>query len=539
MRQVAYALAALAMASSASAQAPAKPPRLLIVLAVDQLSSDLFEDYRPHFTGGFARLAGGTVFRNGYQAQSATETCPGHSTILTGALPARNGIIANSWIDQSIGRTDKTVYCAEDERAAGSSSADYTLSPVHLKVPTLGDLLKRLSPDSQNVAVSGKDRAAVMMSGHSADQRWYWKGQGFATDLARAPVPPSVAQVNAALTAMVAAPEPPLDPPAFCQSKAAAVRLADGQTVGSGRFARAAGDLTGFRRSPALDGATLALAAGLVRDTRLGRDQAPDVLSISLAATDLVGHAYGTRGQEMCLQLLSLDRDLLGFFHVLDQAALDYAVVLTSDHGAQDIPERAGARFPQAARIDPGLSAEAVGKAIGRKLGLAGPVLLGALGGDIYVDRKLTPPQQARARAEALSMFRSHPQVAAVFTADELGRTAIPSGSPDRWTLLQRARASFYPDRSGDLIVIVRERITPIDMPEPGYVAAHGTPWEYDRRVPIIFWRQGMSPADRPEAIGTVNIMPTLAAMIGIPVRADTIDGSCLAGVAWVSCPDY
>jgi hypothetical protein len=176
MRRFGLSVAALATATAAPAQAP-KPPRLMIVISVDQLSSDLFEEYRPHFTGGFARLAAGTVFRNGYQGQSATETCPGHSTILTGAWPARSGIVANQWIDQSIARSDKTVYCAEDERVPGSSSEKYTVSPVHLKVPTLGDLLKRRSPASRNVAVSGKDRAAVMMSGQSADQRWYWKGR--------------------------------------------------------------------------------------------------------------------------------------------------------------------------------------------------------------------------------------------------------------------------------------------------------------------------------------------------------------------------
>ena len=64
------------------------PPRLVIAISVDQLSADLFDQYRPHFTGGLARLARGTAFRNGYQAHAMTETCPGHSTILTGSHPA-------------------------------------------------------------------------------------------------------------------------------------------------------------------------------------------------------------------------------------------------------------------------------------------------------------------------------------------------------------------------------------------------------------------------------------------------------------------
>src|SRR5881227_1137516 len=98
-----FMLAALAAVSAtiAPAQTPASP-KLLVVISVDQFSANLFDEYRPQFTGGFARLASGTVFRNSYQSHALTETCPGHSTMLTGDHPARTGIIGNNWIDQSI-----------------------------------------------------------------------------------------------------------------------------------------------------------------------------------------------------------------------------------------------------------------------------------------------------------------------------------------------------------------------------------------------------------------------------------------------------
>jgi len=83
---------------------------------------------------------------------------------LTGDHPARTGIITNTWIDQSVQRSDKDVYCAEDERMPGSGSSSYTVSPVHLMVPTLGELLKQAKPGSRSVAVAGKDRAAIMMA---------------------------------------------------------------------------------------------------------------------------------------------------------------------------------------------------------------------------------------------------------------------------------------------------------------------------------------------------------------------------------------
>ena len=140
MRKFIFAAAALLCACRSDAQPqpqfPPNAPKLLIVISVDQFSADLFEEYRPQFTGGLARIASGTLFRNGYQSHAATETCPGHSTILTGDHPARTGIVANAWFDAAAPRSDKNIYCAEDERVAGTNSADYSPSPAHLRRAT-------------------------------------------------------------------------------------------------------------------------------------------------------------------------------------------------------------------------------------------------------------------------------------------------------------------------------------------------------------------------------------------------------------------
>jgi predicted AlkP superfamily pyrophosphatase or phosphodiesterase len=93
MRKVILAAAAAFLASQSSAQTPT-PPKLLVVISVDQFSANLFDEYRPQFTGGLARLAIGTVFRNGYQSHAATETCPGHSTILKRHAQAREELLA-------------------------------------------------------------------------------------------------------------------------------------------------------------------------------------------------------------------------------------------------------------------------------------------------------------------------------------------------------------------------------------------------------------------------------------------------------------
>ncbi|MGN6057912.1 MAG: alkaline phosphatase family protein [Sphingomicrobium sp.] len=537
MRKFILAAAAALFATQCPAQA-ATPPKLVIVISVDQFSADLWDEYRPQWTGGFARLASGTVFHNGYQSHAATETCPGHSTLLTGDHPATTGIIGNTWLNQSLSRSDKSVYCAEDEQAPGTSSIAYKVSDQHLRVPTLGDRMKAVWPTSRNVAVSGKDRAAVMMSGHRPDQRWYWDGKRYSTDVAGAAAPESVAKINAAVQQVLAAPGDPLQPPPFCASKAQPITLeGSGKVVGNGTLARAAGDAAGFRASPALDGSTLALAAGLIQDMKLGRAATPDLLSISLSATDYVGHTYGPGGQEMCLQLLELDRELGDFFAALDRSGIDYALVLSADHGGLDIPERLRLHgVADAARVDPALAASVVGKRIAARLGLSGPVLIGEVSGDVWIDKGLKPADRVRVLREALADYRAHPQVAAAFSRDQIGRTPMPKGDPVGWTLLQRARASYDPERSGDIVVLLKAHIMPIPNPTT-YVATHGSPWDYDRRVPIAFWRRGTAAAAPQDAVETTDIMPTLAALLGVPLGPPAIDGHCLNGVLGAACP--
>jgi predicted AlkP superfamily pyrophosphatase or phosphodiesterase len=532
LRKLIITAAAAALGSQATGQTPA-PPKLLVVISIDQFSADLFDEYRPQFTGGLARIAGGTVFRNGYQSHAATETCPGHSTILTGDRPARTGIVMNTWVDQAAARANKEIYCAEDETVApaAGSAETYTVSPKHLRVPTFGELLKQWSPSSRNVAVAGKDRAAVMMGGQHPDQRWYWRRRGFVTDLADAAVPISIGKVNEAMAASIARPRTALEPPPLCAAKALTYTIGKGRVVGNTAFARAAGDYSAFTDSPEFDAAVLALSAALVQEMQLGRGPSPDVLAIGLSATDYVGHTYGTQGQEMCLQLLSLDRDLGDFFNVLDESGTDYAVALTADHGGLDIPQR----VPGGALVDAAIGADLLGKRIGAELHLPGPVLFGDYAGDIFVDKNLPAADRERVIARALAIYRAHPQVEMVFTRDEIARTPVPTGAPDRWSIIERARASFDPQRSGDLMVVLKPKIAPYPASRD-IASTHGTPWDYDRRVPILFWRQGMPSSVRDDPAETIDIMPTLAAMLGLPLASGAVDGRCLDGIAGVVC---
>jgi hypothetical protein len=347
-----------------------------------------------------------------------------------------------------------------------------------------------------------------------------------------------VPKVNAAIAAALAQPRPPLQPTPYCQAKARPIPVeGGGKPVGAGQFARAAGDTNALRASPEMDGDTLALAAGLVDEMRLGRGPAPDVLSVSLSATDYVGHTYGTEGEEMCLQLTELDREIGDFLALLDSRGIDYAVALTADHGGKDIPERERlAGVADAARADAALSAGVMGPKLTAQLGIRGPGLRGGNSGDIYIDDSLSPADQKRLLDDAVAAYRAQPQVEAVFTAAEIAAAPKPTSPPDQLSLLDRVRESYYRGRSGDFYVVLKKDITPIADTSHGFVATHGSPWDYDRRVPMLFWRPGFRGATVQAPAETVDIMPTLAALIGLPVGAGSVDGHCLEGTP-AFCP--
>ncbi|VWX48708.1 alkaline phosphatase family protein [Novosphingobium sp. 9U] len=511
----------------AATPAPAPKPRLILAISIDQFSADLFAQYREHFTGGFARLLTGAVFPQGFQSHAATETCPGHSTLLTGVHPSRTGIIANNWYDAKLGRE---VYCAENERDPKSTAKEPVVSDWHLKAPTLGDLMKRANPAALNVAVSAKDRAAVMMSGHDADAAYWWLGKGFTTYQGRQVSAAAQAQ-NVVTDKLIDAGAPAFALPQWCEKLDRAVPIKD-FTIGTYRFPQKAGDYKSFGRTPRIDAATGELAVRLVDEMALGKDDVTDVLSVSFSATDYVGHAYGTEGAEMCIQLAQLDQTLGRLFAELDKRGIDYLAVLSADHGGVDAPERLKLQgFADAQRIDPALTAEQLSAAVSKDTRVtaeSGQLLNGAgASGDIWFAPGLTSAQRKKVTAALLKRLSAHPQIAAAYDAKTIAQVPVPQGNPQDWTMEQRVRASFDPERSGQVLMMTKRGVVPGD-PTPSYTATHGSPWDYDRRVPMLFWRRGMVGFEQPIPVETIDIAPTLAGVIGLTEPAGTWDGRCL-----------
>lgn len=538
-----FSLAAPTVAQTAKAGAP----KLVVVVSVDQFSADLMATYRGRFRAGFRTLLdGGVVYASGFQSHAATETCPGHATLLTGRHPAGTGIVANRWIDAATGAE---VYCT-DSPGYTVQGSKLISGPANLMATTLGDWLKDRSARNRVYAVAGKDRAAIMMAGHKPDGV-YWFNDGdfqFTTYVAPGGGPDHaarmapLARLNAALAASWKKAPPTwqlLDK--NCQARGGSVTA--GEISWTSKAPPEGWPLTDglksrlLRASPVWDDVVADAAIDLLATQKLGRGDGTDVLAIGFSATDYVGHAYGAQGAEMCDQLAHLDVTLGRLLAAINSQKVPFVLVLSADHGGLDVVERLRANgYADAGRPSPWAASElfdGLNSEIRQQFGLSGDAFtaVNATVGAPDLDQlTLLPTVPAAQRADILRAaqrwLKKSSQVADVFVSSELAAQLPPAGAPPtEWSMAARVAVNVYAGRGGDLYVVF-----PPNHAAPavaGYTAGHGSPYDYDRRVPILFYGTGIGAHERPLPIDTVDIAPTLAHVLGVTPPVP-VDGRCL-----------
>ena len=453
-------LAAQAQSAPSTTRNAAQPPALVVTIVIDQFSANLFNQYRSRFTGGLRTLIDdGLVYANGYQAQGITKTCPGHSTVLSGAFPATVGIPSNEWIDPVTGLE---VYCLgapQNTLADGGEGENGRVGPDNIRVTMLPDWLKAVSPQSRVYAVSGKDRGAINLAGHHPDGAfWIQEGFGLTTyvepgQTAEARLAP-VAAFNTAYRARYAA-----DPVGSWTYQHDICRPLAGESTLYDQPLRV--DLPpehyNLEDSPALDETTLLAATDLLERQQLGRRGVTDMLGVSLSGTDKIGHAYGTQGPEMCEQLLRMD-EALGVF--LDKVAAvpgGAVVVLTADHGGSDSPERMAERGAPAGRNDRDLLPR-INRTLQAEFGLMSAPLQSGLTGLIVADAShvlLPQAQRAPIVARAVALLNQEPTVALAVSTDDLLADPMPGRDvePEALTVRERLRLSTVANSGADIMI--------------------------------------------------------------------------------------
>ncbi|MFO1285846.1 MAG: alkaline phosphatase family protein [Rubrivivax sp.] len=512
-------------APPAAATATARP-KLVVFLVVDGLPMRQVTAYREQLQpDGFARfLERGTWFTEAHYGYAYTVTAAGHATMLTGAYPHASGIIGNEWRDIASGEMQ---YCTGDARHTyighKTGKLDGT-SPENLRVETVGDVLKRATPQSKVIGISGKDRGAILPAGKTGTAYMYMSESGsFAsTTYYMKEHPGWVNAFNAGKPAdryFKTEWKPALPDAAYAQS------LGDNQpwfgtrpgklpmTMGASAEQPNQPFYGSLLRSPFVDEMSLAFARAAIAGEKLGADEATDILSVSLSGHDYVNHYWSAESRLSHDHFLHLDRLLQAFFRDLDATVGkdNYVAMLTADHGFMPAPEVSRLRGLDAGRMSSSETLGRVNAELEKRFGVA---KLGRFfsASALVLDRALLAQHKLEAGtvAEAArTALAAEPGIAVAYTRAEL-EAKTRAGAPFFDAMVK----SWNKERSGDVQLAVKANWMFVSSTAN---TTHGSPHAYDTHVPILVYGPPWVKAARVDRrVETADIAPTLARLLGI-----------------------
>ena len=451
-------------------------------------------------------------------------------------------MVGNIWFDRESGETtyniedsryplltegadvDKATEIDPTQRAARSEGR----SPSAILVSTFSDeLALYFSGRSKIFAVSVKDRGAVAMAGHAGKAFWFSKSAGqFVTsryyyddypgwvrdwnnkDLVASYAEKSWELLNDQQSYVFGDRDDQpfeIDFPGYGRTFPHPYGSADGKYF-----------TTLLTLSPAGDELTLDFAKTLITAEHLGVDGIPDYLSVSFSSTDYVGHLFGPSSLESEDNLLRLDRTLADLFQFVDQeVGLDNTlIVLSSDHGAAEVPAYLNGFGIEARYVDPASwDTEPSIQALKAKFGLGEELITTYVHPYVYLNRDAI-------RDAGLNIGAVSDAVAAELLRFEglshaVSSRALQTGAVVESPLTTAIRHNFNPSRSGDIYVVFKPHWFLNDFDGLTVAASHGSPWRYDTFVPIIFAGAGLKPMRVSRGVETIDVAPTLSAFFG------------------------
>ncbi len=513
---------AFAVLSMLACSALAKPPKLTMFIGVDSLGSDVFQKNRSHFKYGLARMLNeGALVPVVRHDGSENCTAVGHATLATGATPARHGIVGNRYYNRASGKLE-AMFADPGHPVLEAPLGPDDVSPAALLAETMSDHLRASTAlKGKSVAISGKARSAIALAGRLGDAWWFQEQLGkFVTGTwYRKETPAWVKSFNEKkLVDTYHAKKWELVLPA-AQYLGEDERPYESDWYGMGRVfphplngglpAPGPQSYSALAASPFLNDVEVEFAKAAIESEQLGKDDVPDLLSISFSAVDRTYHLYGPSSWEMQDHLMRLDKSIGDLLAIAERAAggrQNLVVVLSADHGGALAPEDWAAMGLEGVRVNPMTMQKIVEDELSAKFGLKNGVAMSEES-DIYFDWKVFADKKAdlvAARRAAAAALAKHPDVAVAISRDDLN-------GPDPMGFVAGLRAGFHPDRSGDVLFVLKP-FRVLESEPKG--TSHGTPYAYDAEVPMILWGRGVRPGVYPVRARAVDVAPTAAALM-------------------------
>jgi hypothetical protein len=428
-----------------------------------------------------------------------------------------------------------------------------SFSLARLTCETVADRFRAAAPQGWIVSLSFKDRASLIPGGtHSDASLWFDTTlDTFATSSAVASAFPHWAMALADHEAVARSRPAEWDllDAAFVQAHASGPDAAPGETDFQGMGTsfphpiRNPGVGTAFRMTPFADAFLLQLGT-----QALGVEEAgdrPALLELSLSSNDLIGHAYGPESWEAWDELLRLDRSLGQFMDRLDAmvGADNWSMVLSADHGVTVLPESAsgakrctgGATNAWQLPCKPGLRIPV--PPLLMRLRIAAELALGK--GDWVVGisppyvaltgaaRALEGPRRDKLDQVVRSVIEQQPGVARVFDTRKLS-SPCPAETDDSIAAL--VCRSVVPGQGGDYYVVTEPGAL-FDYRQSGRGTDHGTPYLFDRSVPLLARVPHRLPAGRVigDPLPYETFARTLATALGVDFPAAALGADLTA----------
>jgi hypothetical protein len=515
----------------------AQTPDLILVVSVDQFRYEYLTRFAPYLSdGGFNRaIKHGANFTRALYPYAVTYTGPGHAAIGTGYVPARSGIVANTWLDRV---TATPVYCAEDKRAVGG------FSPLNLDSDSLGDRLQEKVAGSKVIGVALKDRAAILMAGRKATAAYWFdpKMPGFtSSNYYRAnrtmlnafnSSVPSVLGQHHEWTQSTFIPAADL---ARLTHDPASLRKFKTNHGGLGvEFPHPIATMDDLTYTPFGNDLVLTFAERIIDDEHLGTDDGtPDLLFVGLSSPDYLGHAFGPDSLEVADSVMRTDRQLEAFFNWLDQKFSGrYTVAITADHGVQSIPEVARDMGRDAGRVDfqnpkkaantfadlasdrrqlEKLAAKTLGLTVTDKTPIANTLVSYFEEPALYLNWSRVAEAHLDSERVKRALRDSAKQIHGIRTA--FTSSDLIAVDPKSSAIETAMRLSFRADRSGDVLVTLK----------PGYVwkysdtgTTHGQAVEDDQHVPLLFFGRGIAAGTWSDEVAPTFLAKTIGALISV-----------------------
>ncbi|MEK7403428.1 MAG: alkaline phosphatase family protein [Gemmatimonadota bacterium] len=499
----------------------ATPPKLLVFITVDQLRGDYPSRFGADLKSGLKRLTQrGAWFTYAFQDHAITETAPGHASPLSGRFPRSTGITSNS-----VGVVDPNFHLL-----VGLPN-EVGASPLRFRGTTLYDWLVAKDKRARALSVSMKDRGAILPIGLAKqDVYWYSAGGSFTTsDYYRDSLPTWVQEFNARRVPHSYAGRAwtlSRDSTVYREPDAVEYENRGRSNVFPHWFGEDSAQAAGaIRTSPTMDSITALFALEGLRRTGIGRGPQTDVMAVSFSASDYVGHSYGPDSREVHENFLRLDETIGWFLDSLyrqrDSASI--VIVLTGDHGVSPIPElareRGEATGDQGLRVSLREQVAAVRAAL-QATG-ADPAAFLYDGELVGINRAAVAAAKLNADSILGAFAVAARQVSGVARVDRMAAIRRADFAMDP---VARRWSHQIPDNIGVELVIT---LTKYSVWSGTITATHGLPYDLDASVPIIFYGAGVKPGRYALFARTVDIAPTLAAILRVK-PLEKLDGVML-----------